>query len=131
MHGDSARGAGLEVAVEEVDPTDGARRSRKTEHTAVGLALEREPPSRRERRPVAESEPHVEHLQVAAFDHEADVLEPIFPRCPEDVVVRAEVHLSRTQMDPFPLQLARSPRWPGRGAARERDESEEDGPEGP
>ena len=74
---------------------------------AAGFGLEGEVRRRCERRAVPERDPHVEHLEIAAFDHEAKPLEAGVPRGPQDVVVRLQIHLTGAEVNPFLLNAGR------------------------
>src|SRR5690349_23480623 len=82
------------AAVVEIDPADDARGTGEDDHVAAGFGLERKVVRRYERRAVPERDPHVEHLEVTAFDREANAPEPGVSRGPEDVMVHAKTHLA-------------------------------------
>src|SRR6266511_3183892 len=104
MHRRRAPPAARDAAVVEVDPPDDAGGAREGDRAAARIAFEKELRDGRKRLAVAEREPHVEHLQVAALDHEADVLEPAVPRGPEDVVFHTGVHTPRPKVHPVSLE---------------------------
>src|SRR5689334_7464171 len=95
------------AAVVEIDPADDARGTGEDDHVAAGFGLEGEVGYRCERRAVPERDPHVEHLEIAAFDYEANALEAGVPRGPEDVVVRLQIHLTGTEVNPLLLNAGR------------------------
>src|SRR5207237_10557544 len=81
-----------DAPVVEIDPPDDARPAWESDHAAACIPLEGEPGGGRERGPVPECDPHVEHQGRAALSHEANAPESALAGGAHDVVICAEIH---------------------------------------